>query len=404
LLSLVPGTDVQAQDAELQAIAGLTSAADRLPYFTGLGTAALAVFTSAARTLVAATTTAAQRAALGLVIGTDVQAQNATLQTIANAGEIDDTVHGSRGGGALHALATTLTAGFMSAADKVALAAAATLTGSAPANVTKAAAAVGVATTAARADHKHDVATAAAASLVAGSTNTEGVAVSLARSDHTHAVAIDDASHGARGGGTLHAVATTLLAGFMAAADKLKLDGIAAGATAYTDEQAQDAVGGMLVDTATVDLAYNDATPSLTATVRDGSITLAKQADLATDRLIGRDSAGTGVPEALTVGGGVEFTGAGGIRRSALTGDVTAAAGSGATTLADDAVTLAKMAAGVAGNMISYDAAGDPVAVGTGVAGHVLTSNGAGLPPSMQPSAGGGGTPSWSRNFLTMGG
>ncbi len=35
----------------------------------------------------------------------------------------------------------------------------------------------------------------------------------------------------------------------------------------FTDERAQDAIGTILVDTASVDLAYNDGTPSITATV-----------------------------------------------------------------------------------------------------------------------------------------
>lgn len=81
-----------------------------------------------------------------------------------------------------------------------------------------------------------------------------------------------------------------------------------------------------------------------------------------TDRLIGRDTAGTGAAEQLTVGGGLEFTGSGGIQRSALTGDVTAAAGSNTTTIPADSITDAKLRESAATSVIgrSANSTGNP--------------------------------------------
>ena len=57
----------------------------------------------------------------------------------------------------------------------------------------------------------------------------------------------------------------------------------------------------------------------------------------------------------------------------------------------DDTVTLAKLASGTDGNLISYDTSGNPVAVATGNSGQVLTSGGAGAVPTFADAAGGGG-------------
>lgn len=88
-------TDAQPLDSDLTAIAALTSAANKVPYSTGSGTWALADFPASARTAFTAgfstdalallddANFAAMRTSLGLAIGTNVQAYDADLATIA---------------------------------------------------------------------------------------------------------------------------------------------------------------------------------------------------------------------------------------------------------------------------------------------------------------------------------
>jgi len=59
--------------------------------------------------------------------------------------------------------------------------------------------------------------------------------------------------------------------------------------------------------------------------------------------------------------------------------------------VADNAITLAKMAHGTDGELITYDATGAPANVAVGTSGQVLTSGGAGVAPTFQTAAGGGG-------------
>lgn len=67
--------------------------------------------------------------------------------------------------------------------------------------------------------------------------------------------------------------------------------------------------------TGTVDGGSLSLSPGSVGTTQlaDDSVTFAKFQNISTDRLLGRDTAGTGDVEQLTVGGGLQFTGTGGI-------------------------------------------------------------------------------------------
>ena len=63
--------------------------------------------------------------------------------------------------------------------------------------------------------------------------------------------------------------------------------------------------------------------------------------------------------------------------------------------ITDGIISLPKLTDGTDGNLISYDASGNPVAIATGSDGQVLTSTGAGSPPVFETPASGTNTPAF---------
>ena len=115
-------------------------------------------------------------------------------------------------------------------------------------------------------------------------------------------------------------------------------------------------------------------------TIANGAVTVAKMADMAANTVLVRDANSTGVPSAkaltttqILIGDGTGFTAA------ALSSDVTMT-NAGAVTIANDAVSLAKMAGLVRGKFIVGDASGDPSALAAGAVGKLLVADANGDP------------------------
>lgn len=104
---------------------------------------------------------------------------------------------------------------------------------------------------------------------------------------------------------------------------------------------------------------------------------------LAASKLLGRATASTGAAEEVAIGSSLILDAATQtLKRAALTGDVTASENSNSTTIANSAVTTAKIANGAA-TLAKLDT--------TGTSGYVLTAQGAGSAPVWAAASGGGG-------------
>lgn len=102
----------------------------------------------------------------------------------------------------------------------------------------------GVDSSVSRSDHRHGLYSSGAEPLeLADTVGVVGTEPGIAHEDHVHA-------HGSRGGGTLHAVATTAAAGFMSAADKVVLDDLASvtASTTFTVTTTTDTVEVLVND------------------------------------------------------------------------------------------------------------------------------------------------------------
>ena len=129
--------------------------------------------------------------------------------------------------------------------------------------------------------------------------------------------------------------------------------------------------------------------------IADAAISNAKLSNMAANTVKVRDADSSGVPSdkalattEILIGDGTGFTAA------SLSGDATMT-NAGAVTIADNAVSLSKLADGTQGDILYYGASGAPALLGVGTSGQFLKTQGAGANP-VWAAAGGDNTPAFA--------
>ena len=182
----------------------------------------------------------------------------------------------------------------------------------------------------------------------------------------------------------------------------LDFEGDSGSSSVDLDSQSFDIAGGSGITTTasgqTLTVAGDDASTSAKGvasfssdnfsassgaiSIKDAGIANAELADMAANTVKVRNANSSGVPSDLAlatteimIGDGTGFTAA------ALSGDATMT-NAGAVTIADNAVTLAKLEDGTQGDILYYGASGTPTRLGAGTSGDVLTTGGGSANPS----------------------
>ncbi len=154
------------------------------------------------------------------------------------------------------------------------------------------------------------------------------------------------------------------------------LAGISGSGSSYSDEQAQDAVGTILLDTPTIQFVYNDGVPSISAVVVDGAISSVKVVDDAITNSKLRDSAGVSVigRSASSAGDPADITASADDQVLRRAGGALGFGQIGTGSIADDAVTNIKLRNSGATSVIgrSGSSAGDPADIAASADDQVL--------------------------------